>query len=345
MGVDLGGLHVAVPHQLLHGPDVVTGLQQVGGKAVAQGMGRRRLAEAGGPHRLLERPLDPGGIDMVPFHPARNGVDRTAGGRKKIPPAGFRGRVRVLTRARSRQRDLAIAVGKIGFPDPPRLLDLLAHTARQRFGGYETVLGPLPAADHHLPVAEVQVLYPQPQALGKPQTRPVHQARHQPVAPAQAGEDARDLVPGEHDRYPGRPLGLYDVVDPLDLDLEHLLVKEGERAERLVLGGSGDVPDCRQVGEKCADLCFTHLGRVPLAMKQDEPLDPAQIGILCAEAVVPYPNRPAHLLQKWGGALSMAHVTNPPWQGLYCTKQQYPSRASWATLIIGREPGYAATHA
>ena len=266
---------------------------------MAQRMRRRRLAEAGGPHRLLERPLDPGGVDRVPFHPARNGVDRTVGGRKEIPPARFRARVRVLTCERSRQRDLALAVGKIGFPDPPRRLDLLAHTARQRFGErYETVLGPLPAADHHLPVAEVQVLYPQPQALGKPQTSPVHQARHQPVAPAQAGEDARDLVPSEHDRYPGRPLGLYDVVDPLDLHLKHLLVKEEERAECLVLGGSGDVPDGRQVRQKTLHVGFAHLPGMPLAREEDEKADPVDVGLLGPVAVVQPPDPVAFLLKQ-----------------------------------------------
>ena len=49
-------------------------------------------------------------------------------------------------------------------------------------------------------------------------------------------------------------------------------------------------------------------------MEQDEPLDPTQTGILGVDTEMPQPSRAAHLLQEWGGAVSMAHVENPPWR-------------------------------
>ena len=79
-------------------------------------------------------------------------------------------------------------------------------------------------------------------------------------------------------------------------------VKEHQSIERLILRRRRDAALDRPIGEKSADLGFTHLTWVPFAMAQDEPLDPAQIGILGADTEVLHPNRAAHLLQEWGGA-------------------------------------------
>jgi hypothetical protein len=46
VGVDLGGLDVSMTQQLLDRADVVPGLQQVSGKAVAESMATRRLHNA-----------------------------------------------------------------------------------------------------------------------------------------------------------------------------------------------------------------------------------------------------------------------------------------------------------
>jgi hypothetical protein len=51
MGVDLRGLDILVAEQLLHGADVVAGFEEVGGKAVTEGVGADRLADV----RLLRR--------------------------------------------------------------------------------------------------------------------------------------------------------------------------------------------------------------------------------------------------------------------------------------------------
>jgi len=104
-----------------------------------------------------------------------------------------------------------------------------------------------------------------------------------------------------------------EVAQP-QIDSQHLAAEKQQRTPGLVLRRSRDAALDRQIGEKSADLGFTHLTWVPFAMEQDEPLDPIQIGILGADAEVPHPSRAAHLLQEWGGALSMAHVANPPWR-------------------------------
>lgn len=45
-GIDHGGLHILVPEQFLNRADIVAGLQQVGGEAVAEGMTAGMLGEA-----------------------------------------------------------------------------------------------------------------------------------------------------------------------------------------------------------------------------------------------------------------------------------------------------------
>ena len=65
MGVDHGGLDAAVAQELLDGPDVVVGLQEVAGKAVAEGVGGHPLGEPGPADRLFECLLHVGFMQMI----------------------------------------------------------------------------------------------------------------------------------------------------------------------------------------------------------------------------------------------------------------------------------------
>ena len=55
MGIDHGGLHVAVAKKLLDGPNVEIRLQEVGSKAVAKGVGSDPFSEISPAHGLVER--------------------------------------------------------------------------------------------------------------------------------------------------------------------------------------------------------------------------------------------------------------------------------------------------
>jgi len=46
MGIDLGGLDVAVAEELLDGPDIVAVLEQVGGEGVPEGMAAYSLGDS-----------------------------------------------------------------------------------------------------------------------------------------------------------------------------------------------------------------------------------------------------------------------------------------------------------
>jgi hypothetical protein len=56
--------------QFLHGADVASRLKQMGHKAVTQRVRRRRLVDAGGLNRALERMLEGLAVEMVSTHDA-----------------------------------------------------------------------------------------------------------------------------------------------------------------------------------------------------------------------------------------------------------------------------------
>jgi hypothetical protein len=68
--------------------------------------------------------------------------------------------------------------------------------------------------------------------------------------------------------------------------VQHLLVEEEQRVERLILRGSRDVGFKCKVAEKLSNLVGTHLGRVTFTMKQDVTSNPANVGVLGPWAVV-----------------------------------------------------------
>ena len=80
--------------------------------------------------------------------------------------------------------------------------------------------------------------------------------------------------------------------------LEDVAVEEEERRERLVLGRGGDAGMGREVREESVDLPLAHLGRMPLAVEQDEAADPGGVRLLGAEAVVAHPDRLAEAIEQ-----------------------------------------------
>jgi len=62
MGVDRGRLYIRVPEKLLDGPDIITRLDQVSGKAVTQRVDRRMFHHAKIPGRSMNMFLEGCGI-------------------------------------------------------------------------------------------------------------------------------------------------------------------------------------------------------------------------------------------------------------------------------------------
>src|SRR5512146_1516042 len=106
MGVDHGRTNILMPQQFLNGTNVISVLQEMGGKAMPEGMARNVLADGGIPCRFLHSPLKSGRVDVVTtlFSGAR--VEGAFGGGKEVLPGKFTCRVRVFA---------VQGVGKVDF--------------------------------------------------------------------------------------------------------------------------------------------------------------------------------------------------------------------------------------
>src|SRR5437867_1183587 len=97
-------------------------------------------------------------------------------------------------------------------------------------------------------------------------------------------------------RFP--PFGADDLIQPGEIDGEHLLVEEEDRGQGLVLRGSADVPACDKVIEEHLHLPCAHVERMALPVEDDVPLDPTHVGFLRSQAVAAYPDRVLHAVKK-----------------------------------------------
>ena len=91
------------------------------------------------------------------------------------------------------------------------------------------------SADHHLPSFEIDIFHAQLQALLQPQPRAIQASHDQPHDSVEVLHDPRDLVAAQDNRDTNRHASARHVLDPADLDVQHVAIHEQHRAERLVL--------------------------------------------------------------------------------------------------------------
>jgi hypothetical protein len=65
--------------------------------------------------------------------------------------------------------------------------------------------------------------------------------------------------------------------------VQHLVIEEEQRVQRLVLRRGRHAPAHSQIGEKCLDLRPAHLPRMPLAVEDDEAANPPEVSLLRPE--------------------------------------------------------------
>ena len=83
------------------------------------------------------------------------------------------------------------------------------------------------------------------------------------------------------------------------IELEDVTIEEKDGAQRLSLGGGGDVVVDGEVGEEAIEVVgFELLGMPPVEAK--EPVDPAEVGLFGADGVVADPDRAPHLFEEPG---------------------------------------------
>ena len=144
------------------------------------------------------------------------------------------------------------------------------------------------------------------------------------------------LLACEHHRDPPRGLGAHDVVHPRQFLAQHLLVEEEQRAQGLVLRRRGHVALDGQRAEEPGDLGGTHPGRMPLVVEQDEAPDPADVGLLGAQAAVSRAQGRAYAVEQAGRRRDRSHgrrlVNALPFDKTW-TRRYTIARQRWPELL------------
>jgi hypothetical protein len=86
VGIDHGGSDIIVAKKSLDGPDVVIGLEEMGGKAVAEGMGGDAFGEFGSSDGFVKGTLDMGLMQVIATQfPTRRGQGQRLLGKEPLP--------------------------------------------------------------------------------------------------------------------------------------------------------------------------------------------------------------------------------------------------------------------
>ena len=120
----------------------------------------------------------------------------------------------------------------------------------------------------------------------QPHSGSIQHADDEPARALQPRQQRAHLVLGQHDRQARRAFRPYDAVEPRQVPLCDLLVKKEQGGEGLILGCRGNPVCNRQMSQKRLDLRTIHLLRVALAVEIDEALDPVDVRVFRAQAVL-----------------------------------------------------------
>ena len=246
-----------------------------------------RLSNTRIPHGPFDRPLQHILTQVMASSLTASGVQSPLVGGKQIQPTGSLGDIGVLSFQRKRQVDCTKASRDIDLMDDLHLFNPAPERPHEGIGENRyPILAAFPVADHDLPPVDVDIMHPQPKTFEQPQSGAIEQTPHQPLRPGEKLEQPVDLGMCENHRQPTGLLGPGDIVKPGHIALEHIPIEKKQRAERLILRGSGDIAVDRKMGQKLLDFGFPHLDGMPLAVEQDKAPNPVDIGLFSANAVV-----------------------------------------------------------
>jgi len=96
VSINLCRFNVLVAEEFLHSADIVAGFQEMGGEAVAEGVGCGRFGDAAGLDRGADSALQIGVVGVVAAGNAAARIDAEFGGREDILPAPFAIRIGVF---------------------------------------------------------------------------------------------------------------------------------------------------------------------------------------------------------------------------------------------------------
>ncbi len=194
VGIDHGGLHVAMAEELLHGADIVAVLEQMGGEGVAEGVTGDALGEAGQSGGLADGALEPGGAEVVPSDAARTGIGRqVSGGEGELPDPIAAGGGE-LSIERIREEDETLAGLHIALVEALNVMQVVEQIGGEDVRQHtDPIARALALADDDLMLGEVEILDPQAEAFHQSESAAVEQACHELVGAGEAAQDLEDL--------------------------------------------------------------------------------------------------------------------------------------------------------
>jgi len=127
MGINHGGGDIGVTQELLDGADVVAAFQQMGGKAVTQGMTVDPLTDRGRHGRLFDALLQAVFMDMVPPGLAAARIERQPAAGKNILPGPFLRGIGIFPGQGVGKKDLTRPLGQIILVQPVPLAKMVGQ--------------------------------------------------------------------------------------------------------------------------------------------------------------------------------------------------------------------------
>ena len=143
VGIDHGGADVLVAEEGLDGADVVTGFEEMGGEAMAEGVATGVLEDAGGMDGPLDGLLEGGFGDVMSADDARRGLTARRPEGKRYCQPGCRSASGILLGEGMGEMNSSVALAEVGLMQGEDVLDL----ASERFDGGGGEEGGTVAAD------------------------------------------------------------------------------------------------------------------------------------------------------------------------------------------------------
>ena len=288
MGVDHGGADIPVPQEFLDGPDVISVLQQVGGKAVPEAVAGGMTGNTGGDGGSPDAALNDALVGMPPAALAGDGVAGDPAAGEDVLPAPLPAGVRVLALE---------GIGEAGTTPAPSDRSRRCRTrtrarwsmrSRSRASGSMVIRSRLP-----LP-ARTRTWWP-PKSRSRTRSRatsvtrmphPYMNMAMSRVGPCMRPRRSDDLFAGQDDRKaPGTP-GPDHALEWADLRPEDITIEKEQSGKCLVLCAGGDVAALGEVTDEGGHVFGAQVARVPPPVKTGVSPYPADVGSLGAAAVM-----------------------------------------------------------
>ena len=284
MGVDHGGFDILVTEEFLHGANVISALQKMGGKGVAKGVGSDAFIYFCGLCCDSNGFLEGGFMNMMAAgDPCFSFGVKCWRGKNELPyPLFVGGGVFFIESEGHLNR--AKTSGQVFLVDGFCLGEVFAHRRNDAVWEHgDAIVSAFSIVDKDAMIFKVNVLDAKAQTFHEAESGAVHNLRHKFVWACHVGDDGAHFFYGENVGDSFSFFGSDEVEGGLvEFDVEGVAVEEEDGADGLILGGGGGFAVDDEVGDELVDLGDTHFTRVAFVVKEDVCPNPFDVGFFGA---------------------------------------------------------------